>query len=188
MTRRPVALVPLLSALAVAVAVSGCAAGYGAQSVQRYAPADGVIADSGALRVLDALVVSSEGSGRGVVSMTITNRGARDDELTGITSPTGRVDLTGNRVLPAGRSVSFGADTNPAATIEALAREPGQTIRLRLAFARTEPITLRTVVVSPVGPYATVTPGPETPDETDTSSPSPSGTATPSESPSPSAS
>jgi hypothetical protein len=192
------ALAPTLAALSVLVLVSGCAAGYNAQSIQPYAPADGVIADSGPLRVLDAVVVSSDGSGRGVLSMTLVNRGDRDDILTSITSPSGRVDLTGSRALAAGRTVSFGAGTDPAATVEALARQPGQTIRLSLEFARNRPIVLRTLVVDPNGAYASVTPGPETPEETDTPTPSETasgsatgtatGTATDTASPSPSAS
>jgi hypothetical protein len=137
-----------------------------------------VIADSGQLRVLDAVVVSSSGSGRGVLSMTLVNRGDRDDTLTAITSPGGRVDLTGNRALAAGSSVIFGAGTDPAATVESLARTPGQTIGLTLEFARTNPIVLRTVIVDPNGAYASVTPGPETPEETDTPTPSGSATAT----------
>ncbi len=194
MTRIRLALAPTLAALSVLVLVSGCAAGYNAQTIQPYAAADGVIANSGALRVLDALVVSSDGSGRGVLSMVVVNRGLRSDILTGITSPTGRVDLTGSRTLPPRSSVTFGAGTDPAATVEALARKPGQTIRLTLQFARARPIVLRTLVVTPIGPYASITPGPETPEETVTPSPSgtasgtATGTATGTPSPSPSAS
>lgn len=175
MTRIRPALAPTLAALSVLVLVSGCAAGYNAQTIKPYAPADGVVADSGTIRALDAVVVSGAGTGRGVLSMTLVNRGDRDDTLTAITSPSGRVDLTGARALAAGRSVSFGAGTDPAATVESLRRAPGQTIALTLQFARTRPIVLRTVVVSPDGSYASVTPGPQTPEETDT--PTPSGTA-----------
>jgi hypothetical protein len=166
-----------LAALALLALLGGCAAGFGARTIQPYAPSDGVIANTGSLRILDALVVSEPGSGRGVLSMTLVNRGTRDDELTDISSPAGRIDLTGTRTLPAGRSVTFGAGTDPSATLETLTREPGRSLSLRLTFARTQPVTLRTVVVSPIGPYTSVTPGPQTPEET-TDTPTPVGTAT----------
>jgi hypothetical protein len=173
-TRIRPALAPTLAALSTLVLVAGCSAGYGAQSIQPYAPADGVIAERGNVRILDALVVAADGSNRGLLSMTVVNRGDRDDAITDISSPRASINLTGKRVLPAGRSVSFGAGTDPAATVEALSRAPGQEIVLVVRFARTQPITVRTVVVTPTGPYATVTPGPETPDDTDTSTESPS--------------
>jgi hypothetical protein len=172
---RPV-LTPVLLALTPLVLVTGCAAGMNAQTLKPYAPADGVVANSGNIRVLNALVVEDP-SGTGVVSMTIVNRGNRDDSLTDLTSPDGRVDLTGTRDLPAGAAVRFGATTEPSATISSLVKPPGRTITLRLAFTHSLPITLHTVVVPASGAYADITPGPETPSEsqtpTDTSSPSP---------------
>ena len=174
MTRIRPALAPTLAALSTLVLVAGCSAGYNAQSIKPYAPAEGVVADRGDIRILDALVVSVAGSNRGVLSMTVVNRGSQDDQITAITSTRGRIDLTGGTDLPAGGSVVFGADTDPSATIEALSREPGQTIEIVVRFARTLPITLRTVVVAPTGQYASVTPGPQAPEETET----PTGTPT----------
>lgn len=182
MSRTRAALAPILAALSVLVVVSGCAAGYSARTVQPYAPSDGIVTDSGSLRILDAIVVAA--GDRGVLSMTVVNRGDRDDELTGITSGGGQVDLTGSRDLPAGQAVRFGADTDPSATIEGLSRAAGQTIRLRLTFAGSQPVTLDTVVLGPRGAYANVTPGPQSPEETET----PSETSSSSESPSESAS
>lgn len=165
----------LLAATAVA-SLSGCGAGARAQSVQPYAPADGVLATSGSIRVLNALVVEAEGSSRGVVSLTIVNRGTRDDRLRGLTSDDGTVDLTGDRTLRAEGSVRFGAATSPSATIDGMTRAPGQEITLVLTFARAGPVRLHTVVVPATGPYAQVTPGPETPaaSSTPTQSASPS--------------
>jgi hypothetical protein len=178
---RPV-LTPVLLALTPLVLVTGCAAGMNAQTLKPYAPADGVVANSGSIRVLNALVVEDP-TGTGVVSLTIVNRGNRDDNLTDLTSPDGSVDLTGTRDLPAGAAVRFGATTAPSATISSLVKPPGATITLRLAFRHTLPITLHTIVVAAAGAYADITPGPETPSEsqtptdlpTDTSSPSPTG-------------
>jgi hypothetical protein len=159
---RPV-LTPVLLALSLLVVTTGCAAGTNAQTLKPYAPADGVMANSGDIRVLNALVVADSSTGTGVVSLTIVNRGNRDDSLTDLTSPDGSVDLTGRRDLPAGAAVRFGATTEPSATIGNLKKQPGATITLRFEFARTKPITLVTVVLPATGAYSGITPGPETP-------------------------
>ncbi len=161
--RAPVrrAAIAVTAALAAAL-LAGCGAGFDATSRQQYAPSDGILADAGDLRVQNALVVASAGISTGVVSASIANRGDRDDELTGLTSPDGTVDLTGDGALPAGSAVRLGADTRLSATISALTALPGETITLRLTFARSEPLRIRTVVVPAQGDYASVTPGPTT--------------------------
>ena len=123
---RPV-LTPVLVALSLLMVTTGCAAGLNAQTLKPYAPADGVMANSGDIRILNALVVvADDSSGTGVVSLTIVNRGKRDDSLTDLTSPDGTVDLTGRRDLPAGKAVRFGATTEPSATISDLTKQPGR--------------------------------------------------------------
>jgi hypothetical protein len=173
-------LTPVLLATSLLLVTTGCAAGLHAQTLKPYSPADGVVANSGDIRVLNALVVA-DATGKGVVSLTIVNRGNRDDTLSELTSPDGTVDLTGTRDLPAGMAVRFGPTTEPSATISDLTAAPGATITLRFVFARTRPITLETVVVPATGAYASITPGPDAAEPTDaptlevidTSSPSP---------------
>ena len=186
---RPV-LTPVLIALASLALTAGCAAGNNAQTLQPYSPGDGVLANSGTIRVLNALVVADATGTTGVVSLTIVNRGKRDDSLTDLTSADGSVDLTGNQALPAGQAVRFGATTEPSATIGDLKSKPGRSITLTLSFAHTEPITLTTVVVPATGPYASLTPGPQTPVDTttDTSSPTDTSSASPTSSGSPTSS
>ena len=172
---RPV-LTPVLLTLSLFVVATGCAAGLNAQTLKPYAPSDGVMANSGSIRVLNALVVTVDATGTGVVSLTIVNRGNRADRLTDLTSPDGSVDFTGTRDLPAGAAVRLGATTEPSATISDLTVRPGGTIRLRFVFARTKPISLVTVVVAATGPYTDITPGPApavppTDTPTDTTSP-----------------
>jgi copper(I)-binding protein len=145
--------------------LSGCAAGFDATSIKPYAPSDGVLANTGHLRVLNALVVASPDITNGVVSAVIVNRGDKADELTGLTSPDGTVDLTGDGTLEPGTAVRLEAGTNPAATISGLTALPGETITLRLTFKEADPLTIRTVVVPAKGPYASITPGPTTPAE-----------------------
>jgi hypothetical protein len=173
---------PTLSALAAAVTaaalVGGCSAGFDATSIKPYAPADGVMASSGDLQVLNALVVAADGADEGLVSMVVVNRGSQDDRVTDITTPSGSVAVSGDDELLAGGSLAFGA-TGTTATVSGLDRSPGQQITLKVAFARAEPVTLRTVVVQATDEYASLTPSPSptptpTESETATESPSPS--------------
>jgi hypothetical protein len=185
---RPV-VTPALLALSALALLTGCAAGNGAQTLQPYSPADGVVANSGDIRVLNALVVADATGTTGVVSLTIVNRSStRNDSLTNLTSTDGSVDLTGTRDLPSGRAVRFGATTEPSATISDLKRKAGQEITLTLSFARTEPLTVHTLVLPAKGAYADITPGPATPVETtdtptDTSTASATDTSTASPTP-----
>jgi hypothetical protein len=186
---RPV-LTAALFVLSALVLTTGCAAGNNAQTLQPYSPADGVVANSGNIRVLNALVVADATETTGVVSLTLVNRSSsRDDSLTGLTSTDGTVDLTGTRDLPAGHAVRFGATTEPSATISDLKRKAGQEITLTLTFARSEPVTLHTLVLPAKGAYANITPGPDTPVETtdeptDAATDTPTDAASPSDSPS----
>jgi hypothetical protein len=173
-------LISALLAIPVLALAAGCAAGNNAQTLQPYSPADGIVANSGNVRVLNALVVADPGGNTGVVSMTIVNRGTRLDGLTNLTSSSGAVDFTGTRNLPPRVAVRFGATTEPAATISGLTAKPGQTITLSLTFQRSRPLRIATVVLPATGAYSSLTPGPATPaaevtdTPTDTSSASPS--------------
>lgn len=161
--------------------LTGCSAGFDATSIKPYAPSDGIQADSGDIRVLNALVVAGEAGSAGVVSTTIANRGTRGDRLTGITSPDGTVVLDGARELPAAGAVTLGADADLSATVDDLGKEPGETVTLRFSFSRAGPVTLRTVVVPATGDYADLTASPSpspSPSESE-----PTSTASPSESP-----
>ncbi len=194
--RRPRHVASAALVIGVLLVTVGCSAGFNSTTGKQYAPSDGLLADSGPIRVLNALVVGGEDGDTGVISMTIVNRGDRAEQLTDITAGSGTVELTGDGELPPGEAVTFGAGTDLSATITGLEATPGQSIRLQLRFDSVEPITLRTVVVAAEGPYATLTSGAQA-SPSDTSSPppsvpptnigpSPSGTATGTNSPTPS--
>jgi len=173
-----------LAALAAALtltALTGCSTGFDATSKKDYAPSDGIVAGDGDIRVLNALVVAAEAADDGLVSMSVVNRGETSDRVTGIESDAGEVTLGGDTSLPAGSSVAFGAD-GTTATVSGLSKEPGQTVRLTVRFAKAEPLSLRTVIVPATDDYASLTPSsPPTPTpsapETPTESPSPTETA-----------
>jgi hypothetical protein len=177
---RPGRRTSLLAVAAALLTTTGCASGFEATARQPYAPADGVQAASGDLRVLNALVVAAEDDSTGVVLMAVVNDGNESERLTGVESDAGTVELSGQSSLPAGETVVVGSGTDTTATIGGLTAEPGETITLRVSFDEAAPIELRTVVVLPEGYYADVTP-----DAEPTPNPTLSGTTEPTTSPNP---
>jgi hypothetical protein len=127
--------------------------------------------------------VSPEGSQDGVILMAVVNNGDQDEEITSIEADDGEVDYTGSHTIPAGKTVLFGAGSDPSATVRNLSTEPGEAILVKVSFADAEPIRLRTVVVPATGDYASITPAAE---PTPTVSESPSGSVSPEPSSSPS--
>lgn len=145
---------------ALVALLSGCGSGFDATSTKPYSPSDGIRADSGDIRVLNALVVASETGSDGTVSATVVNQGNRVDRLTGITSPDGTVELSGTGALPAGGSITLGPAGDTTASLRDLASSAGQTVTLELAFARTDTVRLTTVIVAATGDYAELAPSP----------------------------
>jgi hypothetical protein len=160
LSRRTFSASTAAAAVTLAGLLSGCGAGFDATSVKAYAPSDGIMADTGHLRILNTLVVASDSFSSGVIVATIANDGAKADELTSITSPDGQVDLTGDGTIEPGAAVGLGAGTELSATITGLTSLPGETITLHLRFTRADPVTIRTVVVPASGPYTSITPAP----------------------------
>ena len=160
LSRRSFSASTAVAVLSLAGLLSGCGAGFDATSVKAYAPSDGIMADSGHLRILNALVIASDSFSSGVIVATIVNDGAKADELTGITSPDGQVDLTGDGIIKPGAAVGLSAGSELSATISRLTSLPGETITLHLRFTRADPVTIHTVVTPATGPYASITPAP----------------------------
>jgi copper(I)-binding protein len=154
-----------VAALAAAAVLTGCmpGPGFNATSIKPYAPSDGVRADSGDLRIANALVVADNTATRGLLSTTIVNRGTKPDELTDVTSPDADVSFTGDGTLAPGSAVRLGVPTDtsdPSATFSGLTKLAGETITVKLTFRRADPVTLHTFVVTADGPYASITPSP----------------------------
>jgi hypothetical protein len=181
-------LIVAVQVVAVAALTSACAAGFDSTTSKAYAPSDGLRGVSGSMEVLNALVVAPEDGDTGVISMTVVNRGDETERITGLTTDSGTVELTGSDEIGPGEAVRFGAATDPAATVSGLRAVPGEAIRLTLSFAEVDPISLRTVVVPATGTYVSLTP-PAEPTPSETPTPTPTGTesaSTPAESVSPS--
>jgi hypothetical protein len=168
--------------------MTGCGSGFDATARQPYAPADGVQAGTGPLRVVSALVVAPEDASDGVVLMGVVNNGDRDEEITSAETAAGTVDYTGSHVVPANDTVIFGARSDPSVTIRNLSAKPGEEITFKVNFADAEPITLHTVVVPATGDYASITPAAEPTPTPSESGPTPSGSVSPNPTSSPSSS
>ena len=158
LSRRTYVATTAAAALALTGLLAGCGAGFEATSTKPYAPSDGIMADTGDLRILNMLVVAGASFSSGVVVATIVNNGTEADELTEMTSPNGKVDLTGDGTIEPGAAVAMNAGSELSATISSLTSLPGETITLHLRFRRADPVTINTVVVPATGPYATITP------------------------------
>jgi hypothetical protein len=167
--------------LAVAVfSLTACSSGSGTAASEPY-PADGVNAQSGSIRILNALVVEPAQGGDGVLLMTVVNDGSQPEVLTSLTTSTGTIEYTGSKQIAAGQAVHFGVASDPSVTIRGLTTKPGGLIPIRFDLARTEPINLLMPALPATAYYSTITPQPTPSGEPSDSSPPASGTATPSD-------
>lgn len=165
--------------------LTGCFADRTPDAQQAYAPSDGVMGNSGPIRVLNAIVVAGEDAADGVVSMTVVNRGNEREQLTAIESDAGTVEMSGSReiapnsslTLGAGAGANAGAGTATTATIRGLEADPGESVSLTLRFEGVDTIRLRTLVVLAQGEYETITPSPSASPTAASPSPSPSEAA-----------
>src|SRR3981081_533144 len=81
----------LTIALAATVLLSGCAAGQHAATVEEVPTADGVSADNGNIGIRDTAIAAPGSGSYGVgknapLQLVIVNNGAKDDQLTAVSS------------------------------------------------------------------------------------------------------
>jgi copper(I)-binding protein len=170
-SRRTAALGAAL-VLGVGGLLTGCAAGQNATTRMAYAPADGVEATVGPMKVVNVLVVASPDGNQGVLSMSIANTGSQPDELVGLLTSAGSVSYDGPTALPPGGVLDF-ASSPQKATIDNLQVKAGQTITVTVRFKNAGEASLQTVVYPATGAYATLTPA-----ASPTPSPSPTAVQT----------
>ncbi|NRN66138.1 Lipoprotein lpqE [Kibdelosporangium sp. 4NS15] len=102
------------AAVGIALALAGCGAGQISQTAGMEAAVNGGQGNVGSIAVRDVQLaypprgVYQAGSDAVLIG-TIVNSGQTDDELISITSPAGQVRISGDRNLPAGRSLIFEA-------------------------------------------------------------------------------
>jgi hypothetical protein len=184
--RGPRAAVTAALLAALLPAATGCAAGFGAETVQPYTPADGVNADAGPMKVRGATLVAEEPGGPANLIASFVNEADAPDRLTAVRLAEGgeEGDVTGGPVaLPSGRLVQVGQSDGPHVTLEGPSSlRPGHFVAVELVFARAGTVRTDLLVQEPVEEYATLAPSPE-PTVTETSTPGETATSDATESP-----
>lgn len=155
------------AAVVAALLVAPTACGFNAQTDQQYQPAEGIIDRSGAVDILDALVVADE-DGNGALVATLANDTKQDDALQSVTG-SGIEGSSGTIPVPA-EGVADLTKQGPVA-VKGPDVKPGKFVELTLEFRSGQSTTLKVPVVAATGVYADV----PLPSESPTESPSPTG-------------
>ncbi|MCE7009184.1 hypothetical protein LWC34_41180 [Kibdelosporangium philippinense] len=100
------------AAVGIALALAGCGAGQISQTAGMEPAVNGGEGDVGPIAVRDIQLAYPphgvyEPGSAAVVLGTLVNSGQTDDALVSITTPAGQVTITGDKNLPAGRSLIF---------------------------------------------------------------------------------
>jgi len=152
----------VLAAAAVVLAapvMSSCGVGFGAQTDQIYNPSAGTDDRSGAVNVLNALIVSAHDGSGTVVATLVNNDQTRADRLTGVTGTGPNSDVQvkagGPTTIPANGLVNLA--NQGSITITGKDVVPGRFLRLTYSFQHGASATLSTLVVSAADPqYSSV--------------------------------
>jgi hypothetical protein len=129
-------------------ALTGCAAGFDAQTVQPYQPAEGTNAQAGSLAVRN-LTVMADHEGKGKLFGAIVNTGSSEDRLTKVDAAPDAEGIKvtgGSYVLPAGRALTLPPASGRVVTVTGA--EPGALVKLELTFDEAAPLTVTVPVIS----------------------------------------
>lgn len=165
-----------LLALGAAVLVAGCSAGQITQTSDQLPAVNGDLASTGPIRVSNAMLAYPEGEvaaypkgADAPLVMSISNTGARDDQLESVSSPEAtEVTIEGDKLVMAHRRLNVGHPygTEPAEeqamgdakeigavdiVLKGLKRElrPGMTVELTLTFRDAGQVVLRLPIEAP---------------------------------------
>ena len=128
--------------------LTGCAAGFDAQSGKPYQAAEGTNAQAGSLAVRN-LTVMADHEGKGKLFGAIVNTGSSEDRLTKVdAAPDAEgIKVTGGSYdLKAGEALTLPPATGRAVTVTGA--EPGAIVRLELTFEDAAPLTVAVPVIS----------------------------------------
>ncbi len=148
------------AAVAVALAVSGCGANFGAETERQYNPAPGGYHRTGPIYLLDALVVANN-SGPGTPAGTLTDQGTRSDELTAVTilgkgGAAQPATLAGGPIpIAAGAAVQLLKGSGVRVASSSL--KPGYSVTMKFTFKDAASFTLGVPVLPRSGYLSTVT-------------------------------
>ena len=150
MSRKTVRTAIAAAAMVVLTSLSGCAAGFDAQTNKPYAPANGSIANLGSLRIR-SVVVLDNGSGQAEVVAVLVNNGTSPDALTGIgVSGADKMTVPGSALnLPPQVGVPLGPDTPNRVFIEKFTKKPGDLVTVQFTFREAGVVNVSALVMTP---------------------------------------
>jgi hypothetical protein len=146
---------------ALAISLSGCAAGNNASTRQVKQVSDGVegsiTKDGNNIKILNLLVVAV-GGGNAVLVGTIINNADADDALLGIAINGTTLTYTGTNTLPKNTPIIFEGDrANAKAVLGGFGGTAGSNVKVSLFFAKAGEITLTAIVRDTRDDYAGIT-------------------------------
>lgn len=150
-------------AAAALVGLSGCGAGFDAQTQQQYQPAAGVSNRDGDIYAINTLVVT-DGQGSGTVVSALINQTDVEDSLQSVTATDDRGGMQVQPLpeagfpLPANQLVQLGNDGPVRISSEEL--QAGLFVTLTFTFANAAPVQVDVPVVNDSATYADVPVGP----------------------------
>jgi hypothetical protein len=155
--------------LVTVAALSGCAAGFDAETINVDSPGEGVSGKVGDVKIRGALLADVEDEpGSGVLVMGVVNEGGETDALTEVRLVDGEpADLGSSVSLPPNQLVQFGtAEVAPGATYGGtyVLNAPTDTfsvggfVPVSFTFREAGSVTLDLLILPPTDVYATVTP------------------------------
>ena len=150
LTSRTARRTGLFSAAALTLsALTACGAGFGAQTLQPYQPAEGANGDSGDLAVRNVLVLADD-AGKGELYATIVNQGNSDDQLTAIeVDPSEQgVEVTGMRTFTLSAGDALTIPPPGGKPVVVTGARPGSNITLTLVFGKAAPLTTSVPVLT----------------------------------------
>ena len=146
---------------ALAISLSGCAAGNNASTRQVKQVTDGVegsiTKDGNNIKILNLLVVAV-GGGNAVLVGTIINNADAEDELLGIAINGTTLTYTGTNTLPKNTPIIFEGDrANAKAVLGGFGGTAGSNVKVSLFFAKAGEFTLTAIVRDTRDDYAGIT-------------------------------
>jgi hypothetical protein len=152
-----------LVTVALALTLSGCAAGQDAASRSIKQVTDGVelsIQDNGVdIEVLNLLLVATE-TDDAVLVGTIVNQGDTEDEILGIAVGPTQAVLTGERLLKKNQPIRFEGDiANAKAVFYGVSPVAGRHVKLSIGFARAGLVSADVIIRDKRDDYKNVTSG-----------------------------
>ena len=154
----------VLTALLIAtltVSLSGCGAGLNAETRNLKQVTDGVEAtvntDGNNIKVVNLLVVETT-QGAGVLVGTLINSMDQEDTLLGVAINGQVATITGINALAKNTPVIFEGPTgNAKAVVPVLGAKAGESIEVRLFFARAGEVTVQAIIRDQRDDYAGIT-------------------------------